>query len=143
MNRLGTTLSQVLIGTLTEGAQPQVLGDALISAGKESDDVVVLAGKDGLQRLLGRGRGNGVVGQLTKLIRHIEALDREGTGHVLSAAERDLRAGHTVAVVRHVASAEAAQLSDLMHLFGVPHVHYIGRWTVAEHETVPVVPVSP
>ena len=137
MTRLGTTLSQVLIGTLTDGADPQALLDAMTGAGHAPDEVVVLTGPDGLDELLGHDPGHGILGHLTSLIRHIEALDDGGTGHVLSTAERDLRAGRTVVLVLHVGRADAAPLSDLLHVFGVPHVHYIGRWTVAQHGTPP------
>lgn len=137
MNRLGTTLSQILLGTLADGADPQALIDAMVAAGHAPDEVVVLAGPDGLDELLGHARGHGILGHLTHLMRHIEALDSDGTGHVLAAAERDLRAGHTVVLVLHVNHTEAATLSALLHVFGVPHVHYIGRWTVAQHGTIP------
>lgn len=137
MNRIGTTLSQVLIGTLIDGADPQALRDAMIDAGQDPDEVVVLTGSDGLDELLGHVPGHGILGHLTHLMRHIEALDNDGTGHVLAAAERDLRAGHAVVLVLHVDRDDAAPLSDLLHVFGVPHVHYIGRWTVAQHGTIP------
>lgn len=134
MNRLGTTLSQVLI----DGADPQALRDAMIDAGQDPDEVVVLTGSDGLDELLGHDRDHGILRHLTHLIRHIEALDNDGTGHVLSAAEKDLRSGHTVILVRHVDRTAAAPLSNLLRGHGVPHVHYIGRWTVAEHGAIPV-----
>lgn len=137
MNRLGTTLSQVLIGTLIDDADPRALVDAMIAAGQAPDEVVLLTGSDGLDELLGHDPGHGILGHLTHLIRHIESLDSEGTGHVLTAAERDLRAGHTVVLVLHVRRSNAAPLSDLLQVFGVPHVHYIGRWTVAQHGTIP------
>lgn len=137
MNRLGTTLSQVLLGTLLDEADPQALIDAMVAAGHTPDEVVVLAGPDGLDELAGHVPGRGILGHLTHLMRHNEALDSDGTGHVLADAERDLRAGHTVVLVLHVNRTEAATLSDLLHVFGVPHVHYIGRWTVAQHGTIP------
>ncbi len=138
MNRLGTTLSNVLIGTLTDGTDPRTLRDEMIGAGRQPDEVVVLTGPDGLEELLGHDRDQGMLGHLTHLVRHIEALDSGGTGHVLSAAERDLRAGQPVVLVRGVDRTAAAPLSDLLRGHGVPHVHYIGRWTVAEHGAIPV-----
>ncbi len=137
MNKLGTTLSQVLVGTLIDGADPQALREAMVAAGQAPDELVVLSGRDGLDELLGHDQRHGILGQVAHLVRQIEALDSDGTGHVLSTAERDLRAGHTVVLVLHVGRADAAPLSNLLHCFGVPHVHYIGRWTVAQHGTVP------
>ena len=94
-------LSQVLVGTLADGGDPQSLRDAVIETGQMPDDVVLLAGDDGLDELLGHDRDRGIFGRLAHLIRHIETLGSEGTGHA--------------------------------------HVHYIGRWTVAQHGTVPPV----
>ena len=137
MNRLGTTLSQVLVGTLIDAADPQALRDAMTRGGQQPEEVVLLTGPDGLEELLGHDRDHGILGHLTHLIRHIEALDNDGTGHVLSAAEGDLRGGRTVILVRHVDRTAAAPLSNLLRGHGVPHVHYIGRWTVAEHGAIP------
>ena len=132
-------LSQVLVGTLADGGDPQSLRDAVIETGQMPDDVVLLAGDDGLDELLGHDRDRGIFGRLAHLIRHIETLDSEGTGHVLRTAEAALREGHTVALVSHVDRSTAAPLSDLLRKHGVAHVRYIGRWTVAQHGTVPPV----
>lgn len=132
-------LSQVLVGTLVDGTNPHTLRNAMIHAGRLPDEVVILAGRAGLEELLGHDRDHGILGRLAHLVRHIEALDSDGTGHVLCTAEEDLRAGHSVVLVRHVDRAAAAPLSDLLRGHGVAHVHYIGRWTVAEHGTVPSV----
>ncbi len=128
----------MLFGTLIDGTDAQTLREAMIRAGQQPDEVVVLTGPDGLEELLGRDRDQGILGYLTHLVRHIEALDSDGTGHVLSAAESDLRAGHTVVLVRQVDRTAAGPLSDLLRGHGVAHVHYIGRWTIAEHGAIPL-----
>lgn len=139
MNRVGTTLSQVLVGSLEEGHDPGSIRADMLDAGQGPEDVVVLAGSAGLEELLGQDQHHGLRGHLAHLVRHLEALESEGTGHVLSAAESDLRAGRSVVLVRHVDRHAAAPLADVLHRHGVPHVHYIGRWTVAEQGTVPTI----
>jgi hypothetical protein len=137
MNRIGTTLSQVLVGSLPEGCDLSSLRAEMLDSGRAPHEVVVLAGSAGLEELLGHDQGHGIFGHLTHLVRHLEALESEGTGHVLSAAESDLRSGRIVVLVRHVDRAAAAPLADVLHRHGVTHVHYIGRWTVAEQGGVP------
>ncbi len=135
MNRIGTTINEVLIGAVGDNETSDFARDALLAAGKPPKDVVVLAGSDGLDELLSHGRG--FARTISRWVRQIEALDGDGTGHVLKAAESDLRSGHTVMVVRNVDDQAAAPLADLLQTHGVPHVHYIGRWTVTDSGAVP------
>ncbi len=137
MDRLGTTLNQVLVGTVGDEHDPESIRDAVVDAGIPSEDVVVLEGRAGLEELLGHDRNRGILGRLAQLVRYIEMLDSSGTGHVLGTAEADLRAGRSVVMVRHVDSATAGWMSDLLRANGVDHQHYVGRWTVAEHGIVP------
>jgi hypothetical protein len=139
MNRVGTALSQVLVGTLAEGTAQVEVSDALVTAGRLPDDVVVLAGPNGLDELLGHDRGSGILGRITSVVRRIEALDSDGTGHVLGSAMSDLRSGRTVVLVRHVDRRAAGSLTEVLRRHGVAHVHYIGRWTVATAGAVPSV----
>lgn len=135
MTQIGTTLSSVLIGALANGAASDAARDALLAAGRAPEDVLVLTGEAGLDEL--RSRQQGFLPAITRLIRQIEALQSDGTGHVLEAAESSLRDGHDVVVVRHVDAPAAASLAGLLRANGVSHVHYIGRWTVSESGVVP------
>ncbi len=135
MNRIGTTLSNVLIGAVEDDVNSDSARAALLAAGRPPEDVVVLAGTDGLDELLSHHQG--FLQTITRLVRQIEALDSDGTGHVLNAAESDLRDGHTLVLVRNVDGHAAAPVAGLLRANGVPHVHYIGRWTVADSGAVP------
>lgn len=135
MNRIGTTLSSVLIGALADDVSSSTAQHALLAAGRPPDDVVVLAGEDGLDELLSRRQG--FFPAITRLVRQLESLESDGAGHVLKEAESSLRDGHDVVVVRNVDGQAAAPLASLLRANGVAHVHYIGRWTVAESGAVP------
>ena len=135
MNRIGTTLSNVLIGAVSDDVTSDAARHALLAAGRPPEDVVVLAGEDGLDALL--SHHHGFFQAITRLVRQVEALEADGAGHVLKAAESDLREGHAVVVVRNVDDQAAAPLAGLLRANGVAHVHYIGRWTVADSGAVP------
>lgn len=128
-------MSEVLVGSLGEGADPEVARARLVAAAGRRADVLALSGPEDLEEL--RGNGRGIAGRVRHLVRRIEALDASGTGHVLAGAEADLKAGRTVIVLRHVKDADAAAMSRVLRDAGAPHVHHIGRWTVTEHGCVP------
>ncbi len=137
MSRIGTNLSQVLIGALDDSADPAGLRAAVVAAGKDPADLLVLAGEAGRDELLAHDRRSSIGGWLNHLARHVEELDGGGTGHVVRSAGDDLRAGNTVIVLRHVSRAAAAPMAEVLDRAGVPHVHYIGKWTVAEGGAIP------
>jgi hypothetical protein len=137
MNKLGTTMTEMLIGALDDAGDPGEVGELFVAAGGNPADLVVLSGPEGLDEVLAHGSGRGLVGRIQHLARHIDRLDSSGTGHVLAATESALASGRTVIAVRHVHRAEAASFSDLLRSAGVSHVHYVGRWTLSEFGEAP------
>lgn len=126
-------LSQVLVAEVPEDRDPDELRQMLVDDGRRSDDVIVLSGRAGLDELLCHDRTDGRRSRIAHLVRHIEASDSSGTGHVLRSAEITLQAGGSVIVLRQVDRGVAARLTTLLHHLGVDAVRYIGRWTVADH----------
>ena len=135
---LGFDIHEVLIGTSEPEADLALLRERFVSGGGDSADFTVFDGQGGLDQLRSHGDGAEPMRTFRHLMRHLDGLDANATGHVLASADADLTAGRRVVAIRGVAKHDAQRLAALLRAGGVPHVHYVGKWTTIENGRVPI-----
>jgi hypothetical protein len=101
--------------------------DALSEAGYAGEDVTVLCGPSGLERLDADGSRHGLLGRLIRLVQNY-GLEREQLRHV----EEELRRGHFAVSVRVPDDASKRRAADLLAEHGGHYLHYYGRWDIEQ-----------
>ncbi len=134
---LGFDIREILIGAIDPGADLALLQSRFADGGGDRDDFIVLDGQRGLDQLRSHGGRAGPMRTVRHIMRHLDGLDADATGHVLATAEADLTAGSQVIVLRGVARQDAPRLAALLKDGGVAHTHYVGSWTTIEDGGVP------
>jgi hypothetical protein len=115
-------------GTFAEAAPARAAIEALVAAGVEPREVVVLHGEDGLRRLDAGNHDHGVVATVRETLLRIGATveEHEQLRHHLE----DVRAGRFVIMAPARDAAARTCVSDILTSQGATFVVSYGRWAI-------------
>jgi len=112
-----------VVGVIDRSENVRAAVEALDAAGYNSDDVTVLCGQSGLERLDADGSHHGLLGRVVRLVQTY------GTeGEALRLLEDELQRGHFVIGVRVPDDAGKQQVADLLAEHGGSYLHHYDRW---------------
>ncbi len=119
-----------IVAVIDEPDQVAIAVARLSEAGFDGEEVRVLCGEEGAQRLDASGERHGLLARLTRILQNFGEEDTHAERH---AAE--LRAGHYVVGV-HVGEDEDRKAAAHLALKDADahFVHYYGDWTIEQLE---------
>jgi hypothetical protein len=120
--------SNKVVGIIDRPAQLQAALTTLHAVGFDTDDVDMLCGQAGIERLDRTGKRHGMVAHLIRLV---QFLGEEQTH--LQQHEQALAAGHFLVAVTVGKDAAAKQrVRDVLRSHGGHDLHYYGQFTVED-----------
>ena len=117
-----------LLGVIDDPATAADAGDALMAEGIATDDVRVLAGVDGRERLAGLGSRPNL---LSRLVRAVAFTTMDQLPDFL-VYERAIEDGRAVVAVRIGSRAEMQRVRRELERFGAHFLNYYGRLATEE-----------
>lgn len=116
-----------VVGVIDDPSELEAAVQELVASGFAESDVHVLCGDDGVRRIDAKGKRNGL---LARLFRIVDALgeEREHTArHV-----KELESGHFIVVVDSPDEATKARARDGLTAHGGHFVNYYSRWSTED-----------
>lgn len=115
-----------VVGTLPDADSAEAAVDALLKAGFDRQDIDVLHGETGEQRLAPDGAEHGLLAQLQRtLIRTAGPVEEHK--HLMHHLE-DVRAGRFVIMVLAKPRDDRTRAADILNAHGAEFVGFYGRW---------------
>jgi hypothetical protein len=116
-------------GTIADRSDAEAAVEALLQAGIDADDIDVLHGDAGLQRLDPTGAGHGLLARFQRALIHVAGVNEESAA--LTRHVNDLRAGRFVIMVRARAADERQIVAAVLKAHRATFIGFFGRWTLS------------
>lgn len=115
-----------VVGIFKEWTEAQAAIAELSAAGFRPDQIGVLAGEKGAERLDASGERHGILAQISRFFQNFADLDAK---HV-ARHEQELLAGHVLVAVDGTEEPRRDQIRQLMKSHGGYFINYYGKWWV-------------
>src|SRR3954465_6507026 len=116
-------------GTIIDRGDAEAAVEALLQAGIDADDIDVLHGDSGLQRLDPTGAAHGLLARFQRAFIHVAGVNAESAA--LTHHVSDLRAGRFVIMVRAKAADERQIGAAVLKAHRATRRVGFGRWTLS------------
>lgn len=115
-------------GTISDRDDAERAVEELLQAGIEADEIDVLHGDAGLQRLDPTGADHGLLARFQRALIHIAGVNEESAA--LQHHVNDLRAGRFVVMVRARTADERQAVATVLNAHRATFIGFYGRWTL-------------
>jgi uncharacterized protein (TIGR02246 family) len=115
-----------VVGTIADAHNAHAAIDALLEAGFDRQDIDLLQGEEGAQRLDLTGAEHGLLAQLQRTLIRTAGPVAEYK-HLLHHLE-DVRAGRSVVMVLAKQRDQRIRAADILNAYGADFVGFYGRW---------------
>jgi hypothetical protein len=115
-------------GTITDRKDAEDAVEALLQAGIDADDIDVLHGEAGLQRLDPSGADHGLLARFQRAFIHVAGAKAESAA--LARHVDDLQSGRFVVLVRANTAERRQAVADVFKAHRATFIGFFGRWTL-------------